>query len=122
MSNYAIGDTAYASFGRYGRIDARCGKVVAISPTGVIKIDFNGSPYSFLPTGWQRGVATYERAQLISAEQFTALHERQRKQRLAFKANEAIKLITAISLNASNTDTVITRLERALELARKVKD
>lgn len=119
---YNIGDTAYASFGRYGRIDARCGKVVNVSPTGVIKIDFNGTPYSFQPNGWQRGVAVYERAQLISAEQFTALYERQRKQRLAFKANEAIKLITAISLDGDNTDTVITRLERALELARKVKN
>lgn len=40
MTDLNIGDPAYASFGKYGRINVKHGKVVKITPTGQIVIDF----------------------------------------------------------------------------------
>lgn len=36
-----VGQTVYTSFGKYGRVDVRQGKVVRVSPTGQLTVDFN---------------------------------------------------------------------------------
>jgi len=40
MADLNIGDPAYASFGKYGRINVRRGTVTKITPSGQIVIDF----------------------------------------------------------------------------------
>ena len=35
-----VGDTVYGSFGKYGRVDVREGKVVKVTPTGRVNVDF----------------------------------------------------------------------------------
>lgn len=119
---YNIGDTVYASFGRYGRTDVRKGTVINVSPAGTVKVDFGTSlPRSFKPNGLERGKMMHDAAALIEAATYERLLPKMHRERTILKANEAIKLITGVSLDGSNIDAVITRLERALELARKVK-
>ena len=37
---YQTGDTVYAEFGKYGRIDVKAGLVTKVTPTGQITVDF----------------------------------------------------------------------------------
>lgn len=58
-----IGDTVYADFGKYTRIDVRKGAVVKVTPTGQVSADFGRSWAGrgekiidrFTSAGWQVG-------------------------------------------------------------------
>lgn len=115
MITLNVGDTAYANFTKYSRVDVRKGTVIAKSATGVVRIDFGRSePVSFLANGKQRGVDFYTAACLIDAEQFNRATAQAIVQRAEATAKVAIKNVSAIHCTTANKADVIDRLNAAL--------
>lgn len=115
-ANLNVGDTVYADFSKYRRVDVREGRVIKKSPTGVVQVDFGTSlPYSFMPQGHERGVASWgDRAQLISKDHYDRSYVRMMTQKRERVARDAIKNVTNIAATEKNKTELINALQAAL--------
>lgn len=121
--NLNSGDTAFADFSKYGRIDVRKGTVIKKSPTGVVQVDFGTSlPYSFKKEGWQRGAATYDAARLITADEYARLEERMIIQKAERFAMDRVKIVAGVNIMQSNKAEIIAKLEAAIEAVKAIPD
>lgn len=82
-----VGDTVYGSFGRYGATDVREGKVVKVTPTGRLNVDFGQRGYSDgtpiirqFKDSREVGGDMWHAARLISREAYEERLEHQRGQ------------------------------------------
>lgn len=80
---HSVGDTVYADFGQYGRIEARRGRVIRVTPTGQITVNFGLIGICRFKNGWMIGGETYNRPHLITADEYARLFEMQNATQLA---------------------------------------
>jgi len=125
-----IGETIFASFGRFGKIDVRSGTVVNVSPTGTIKADFGrknvttGKPFyhSFKSDGWERGRFSYESAHLISAAEYEMLSAQQDRQTRCNNINSLIRRLSETPIIPSNYDTLTDLANRIVHAVESLAD
>ncbi len=81
MADYNIGDPAYGSFGKFGRVDVKRGVVKNVTATGQVVVDF-GEQYGvkdkprlrrFGASGREHGYDSYSGGYLIDAEAYKRL-------------------------------------------------
>lgn len=120
-----VGDEAFGSFGQYGAIDVKAGKVTKITPTGQMTIDFgerwpgNGDTRirRFNASGWEIGAGLDHGGYLIDAETFARLAEKQK----GVRARQAVtNLLRSWSFKSkADLNALVARLT---ELAALVPD
>lgn len=88
------GDTVYGSFGRYGEIDVREGKVTKVTPTGQVVADFgavwaSGQQHLYrFKNGCEIGGDQWHPASLITHEQFVRSSAAQAQKRAVAKIHK----------------------------------
>lgn len=120
-----VGGDAYGSFGRYGSIDVKAGKVIKRSPKGQVTVDFgevwggNGKPRArrFTAYGGEIGGGHFYGGRLIDAKTFGLLFERQR-------AEEAKRAVSSLlrSWSFKNKAELNALVARLVKLAAAVPD
>lgn len=123
-----VGDTVYGSFGQYGAVDVKAGKVTKVSPTGQVTVDFqerwggNDTPRlrRFSDAGREIGGAggLYSgKGHLIDEAAYTRLAEKQR-------AADALRAVTnhLRSWSFKNKADLNKFVKRLNELAARVPD
>lgn len=117
-----VGETVYGDFSQYERVDVRKGKVLKVTPTGIMKIDFGRTnvttgeiwPYSFSPQGWERSPSSpWNRGRLITLEDYESKVVLSNIQKARLRASHSIATAAKVSLN--DPKAVIAALEKALE-------
>lgn len=88
---HAVGDTVYADFGRYGLYDVREGKVIRITPTGQVVVDFGDFDWKEQPIlhrfkgGWETGNGrSHHFVKLIPVDQYKTAKVRSDRQKAAY--------------------------------------
>jgi len=73
-----VGQTVYADFGRYGSIDVKLGKVLRITPTGQIAVQFPHRPDSVrFKNGWMIGGDARYLVMLVDEVKYSQLRSEQ---------------------------------------------
>jgi len=119
MADYAVGDTVYASFGRYGRVCVRVGKVEKVTPTGQVVVAFTGRLDRLrFKDGWEIGGDRHHSAFLVDQVKYDYIKLEMNDQQAR---REIGKIIGGIS-TGGEPSTIIASLEQALTLARQLND
>jgi hypothetical protein len=110
-----IGDPAYGSFGKYGRINVKRGTVVKITPTGQVVVDFgekypgNGKPFTRrFKSGHEIGGAWDSGGLLIPRDRYERLSIEQEVRDHLTRALEACR--TAHFSKPEDLDAIISKL------------
>lgn len=118
-----VGETVYANYSKHGRVSVKQGEVVAVSPTGVAKVRFNGSSHtvSFQPNGQERG-GGWDAAQLVTKEVYDSLAGQAERQKLVSDANNQIRKIVGVGVTKDgvNKADMLRMLEVAMQLVNKL--
>ena len=99
-----VGSTVYGSFGRYGEVDVKPGKVVKVTPTGQVVVDFglvysgNQKPYTLrFKDGSQIGGDQWHPVQLINKAAYDRLKAVQDQRRAIRKVHTVARDIPKTS-------------------------
>ena len=92
---YTVGDEAYASFGRYDRVDVRKGAVTRVTPSGQVVVAFESGPTErFTHQGWRIGSDKWDRAHLIDANDYQRLFLKMQEQRVRSSINATLRKLS----------------------------
>ena len=122
--NYEIGQTVYADFGLYSSIDVKSGKIIKITPTGQMTVDFGSKTFDGKPVtrrfgadGRELGGGKWNRVNLIAESEFERRGKIQATRKAKRDLTEAAK-----ALSFSTRAEAIEQVEALLTLAKAIPD
>ena len=124
VTQLQVNDTVYADFTYYSRIDVRVGKVVKVTPTGRVNVEFGGTYVNgkmiidqFDKSGKQIGGDRWHGRYLIDFDTYERLSAKQKQQEALSAVNRHIG-----SASINNRASLDAFIEKLTELALDVGD
>jgi hypothetical protein len=108
---YKVGDIAYCDCSQFGQTRVASGKVVSISATGIIAVQFSDHKISFNANGVQRTSNEWNKTVLIDHERYQRGIEVMQRKRIVNNVIRARQALNALGVNTASKQQLIDAVD-----------